>query len=197
MVDSRFKIHKIQTGLGFSGHRFARLREDIRWEVERQELTITTLVTNDIRRNVQTLVDTIILRFQKRISSTDGKFVQNAVFRLIYLEKAILVRYRGTKRNIDVLHKNATTKLKRLKSEAESAKEVRPVAKSIPIPTPEFNIPAKLNDAISSNQTATAAASPSLDLITDICLTICKDENLLHPVILNMSCIFMDVYDKS
>ena len=197
MADSRFKIHEIQAGLGLSGHRFAQLREDVRREVERQGLTTTTLATNDMRRNVQTLVDTIISRFQKRISSTDAKFVRNAVFRLIHLEKANLVRHRGSKRSIDVSHKDATAKLKRSKSEAESAEEVRPVAKSIPIPTPEFNIPAKLNDAVSSNQTAAVAASPSLDLTTDMCLTICEDENRLHPVMLNMSCIFTDVYDES
>ena len=112
MADSRFKIHEIQAGLGLSGHRFAQLREDVRREVERQGLTTTTLATNDMRRNVQTLVDTIISRFQKRISSTDAKFVRNAVFRLIHLEKANLVRHRGTKRSIDVSHKNATAKLK-------------------------------------------------------------------------------------
>ncbi|MCJ1347429.1 hypothetical protein MMC31_005654, partial [Peltigera leucophlebia] len=66
---------------------------------------------------------------------------------LIHLEKANFVRHRGTKRSIDISHKNVTAKLKRSKSEAESAEEVRPVAKSIPIPTPEFNIPANLNDA--------------------------------------------------
>ena len=150
-----------------------------------------------MRRNIQTLVDTIISRFQKRISSIDGKFVWDAVFRLIHLEIANLVRHRGTKKNIDISHKNATVKLKRSKSDAESTKKVRPVAKSIPIPTPEFNIPAKLNDAVSLNQTAAAAASSSLNLMTDMCLIICKDENRLYPVMLNMLYIFTDVYDKS
>ena len=197
MADSRFKIHEIQTGLGLSGHRFAQLRKDDRQEVERQGLITTTLATNDIRRNVQTLVDTIISRFQKRIFSTNAKFVQNAVFRLIHLEKANLVRHRGAKRSIDVSHKNTTAKLKRSKSEAEPAEEVRPVAKSIPISTPEFNIPANLNDAVSLNQTAAAAASLSLDLTTHMCLTICEDKNRLHLVMLSMSCIFTNVYDES
>ena len=68
MADSRFKIHEIQTGFDLSGHRFAQLREDVRQEVERQRLTTTMLAINDMRRNVQTLVDIIISRFQKKIS---------------------------------------------------------------------------------------------------------------------------------
>ena len=50
---------------------------------------------------------------------------------------------------------------------------------------------------MSSNQTATTATSPSLNLTTDMCLIICEDKNRLHLVILNMSCIFTDVYDES
>lgn len=111
MADSRFKIHEIQVGLGLFGHHFAQLREDVRREDEKQGLTTTTFAINDMRRNVQTLVNTIISRFQKKISSTNAKFVQNAVFRLIHLEKANLVRHRGTKRSIDISHKNATAKL--------------------------------------------------------------------------------------
>ncbi|MCJ1344571.1 hypothetical protein MMC31_002774 [Peltigera leucophlebia] len=156
-----------------------------------------TLATNDMRHNVQTLVDTIISRFQKKISSMDGKFAQNAVFRLIHLEKANLVRHRGTKRNIDVSNKNITAKHKQLKSEAESAEEVRPIAKSIPISTPKFNISINLNDVMSLNQTAAIAINPFLDLTTDMCLIICKDENRLYLMMLNMPCIFTDLYDKS
>lgn len=148
----------------------------VRREVKGKGLTTTTLVTNDMRRNVQTMVDTIISRFKKRISSTDEKFVRNAIFRLIHLEKANLVRHRGAKRNIDVSHTNATTKAKRSKSDTESAREVKLVAKSIPIPTPELNIPATLDNAVGPNQTAATATSPSLDLTTDICLTICEDK---------------------
>lgn len=65
-----------------------------------------------MKHNVQALVGTIILRFWKKISTIDRKFVQNTVFKLIYLEKAKLVRYKDTKRNIDILYKNATTEFK-------------------------------------------------------------------------------------
>lgn len=101
-----------------------------------------------MRHNVQILIDIIILRFQKKISSIDRKFVQNAIFKLIYLKKANLVYYKGIKKNINILHKNATAKFKQSKSETESAEEVRPVIKFIPISTSEFNIPANLNNAV-------------------------------------------------
>lgn len=56
------------------------------------------------------MVDTIISRFKKKITSIDKKFFQNIVFQLIHLEKANLVYHRGAKRNIDITHMNATTK---------------------------------------------------------------------------------------
>lgn len=71
------------------------------------------------------------------------------------------------------------------------------IAKSILISTLKFNIPANLNNVMSSNQTAIIATSSSLDLTTDICLTIYMNKNRLHPVMLNMLCIFTNVYDKS
>lgn len=83
---------------------------------------------------MQTMVDTIIFKFKKRITSTDKKFVRDAVFRLIHLEKANLVRHRGAKRNIDVSHTDATAKVKRSKSDTESAKKVRFIMKYSPLP---------------------------------------------------------------
>lgn len=109
------------------------------------------LITNNMKHNIQTLLDTIISRFQKKISSIDRKFVQNAIFRLIHLKKTNLVHHRGSRRNINVSHKNATAKLKQLKSEAESSEEVRLVAKFISISISEFNICANLNNTVSLN----------------------------------------------
>lgn len=102
-----------------------------------------------------------------------------------------------TKRNIDISHKNAIAKLKQSKSEAESVKEVKLVIKSIFISTLEFNIPTNLNNIVSLNQTAVIVTSLSLDLTTNMCPTICKDENRLYQVMLKIFCIFMNVYDKS
>lgn len=75
--------------------------------------------------------------------------------------------------------------------------KVRPVAKSISIPTSEFNVPATLDDTMSPNRIAATATSPSLQVITDIYLTIYKEENRTDPVRLNISFIFTDVYDES
>lgn len=97
------------------------------------------------------MINTIILRFQKKISLIDEKFVQNAVLKFIYPEKANLVRHRDIKKNINVSHKTVIAKLKQSKSEAESAKEVKSIAKFISISIPEFNILTNLNNAMSLN----------------------------------------------
>lgn len=76
-----------------------------------------------MRHNIQIMVDIIISRFEKKISLTDKKFVQNAVFKLIHLEKTNLVYYKSTKKNIS--YKNVTAKLNQSKLEAESAEEIR------------------------------------------------------------------------
>lgn len=197
MADSKFKIHEIQVGITFSIHHFAQLQDDIPWKVETKGLTTTTLTTNDMTRNVQIMVDTIILRFKKMITLTDEKFVWNIVFRLIDLEKANFVHHRGAKKNIDVIHINATTKFKQSKSDIESTRKVKPIAKSILISTLELNIPATLNNAVSPNHTTATVMSFSLHITTDIYLTIYKEENRLDPVILNMSSIFTDIYNGS
>ena len=80
-----------------------------------------TLATNDMRRNIQNIVDITISKFKKKITSTDEKLVQNAVFRLIYLEKANLVHYKGAKRNIDVLYMDTTTNVKLSKLDTKFA----------------------------------------------------------------------------
>lgn len=83
---------------------------------------------------MQTMVDTLISKFKKRITSTDKKFVRDAVLRLIHLEKANLERHRGAKRNIDVSHTDATAKVKRSKSDTESARKVRFIMKYSQLP---------------------------------------------------------------
>lgn len=143
------------------------------------------------------MVDTIILRFQKKIFSINKKFVWNVVFKFIYLKKANFVYYRSTKKNINISYKNAIAKFKQFKSKVEFAEKIKLVAKSILISTLEFNISANLSDAVNSNKIATIAISLFLDLTIDICLTICKYKNQLYLVMLNILYIFIDVYDKS
>ena len=59
----------MQTGLGLSVHRFAQLREEeVRREVKVKGLMTTRLATNEMRRNVLNIVDTLISRFKKRKS---------------------------------------------------------------------------------------------------------------------------------
>ena len=66
-----------------------------------------------------------------------------------------------------------------------------------PSQLPVLDIPTALDNPLVSNPAATTALNPSLDLVTDLCLTICKDKNRLDPVMLDVSCILTDAHDES
>ena len=112
MADSKFKITEIQAGLGLLNHQFVQMRDNIRQELEEKEFANTTLATNGMKRNIQTMVDSVKLKFQNRITSTDKNFIQSAIHRLIHLEKANLVRHKNIKRSIGIGHTEAVTKTK-------------------------------------------------------------------------------------
>lgn len=69
------------------------------------------LITNDMKNNIQIIIDTIILRFQQKISLIDKTFVKNTIFIFLYLEKAILIYYKDTKKNIDFSYINVSTNI--------------------------------------------------------------------------------------
>lgn len=79
-----------------------------------------TFVINDMRQNVQTMLDIIISRFKKKITSTGDKFVWNVVFKLIHPKKAHFVHNKGAIKNIDVKHTDATAKIKQSKLDTRS-----------------------------------------------------------------------------
>ena len=56
------------------------------------------LATNKIKLNIQTIIDIIILKFKKKITLINKKFVQNIVFKLIYLKNAKFVYCKGAKK---------------------------------------------------------------------------------------------------
>lgn len=112
--------------------------------------------------------------FKKKIILINKKFVQDIIFRHIYLKKTNFIYYKSIKRNINVLYTNATTKIKWSKLNIESAQKIKLIAKSIPILTLKLNILATLNNIVDSNQIAAIVTSPFLDIITDIYLIIYK-----------------------
>lgn len=59
-----------------------------------------TLEINEINQNIQTIVDTLKLKFQNKIMSKKKNFIWLAIYRLIYLEKANLIWYKTIKKNI-------------------------------------------------------------------------------------------------
>lgn len=71
-----------------------------------------TLATNEIRRNIQTMVNTVKLKFQNRIMSKDENFIQSVIYRLKYLKKANLVQHKNVKRSIGTRHTKVGRKIK-------------------------------------------------------------------------------------
>ena len=143
------------------------------------------------------MVDTIISKFKKKITLTDKKFIWNAVFRLKHLVKVSFIHHRVAKKHMNVLHTDTTIKSKQWKLDTWSAWKIRLVARSILVQTLELSILATLDKVADSYQIAVMAIRPFLDVTTDMCLTICKDENRMNLVILNILCILIDMYDKN
>ncbi len=79
-----------------------------------------TLATNGMRRNIQTMIDIVKLKFQNRITSKDENYIQSAIHRLIHLEKANLVRHKNVKRSIGTGETETSGKIKQPRSDTES-----------------------------------------------------------------------------
>ncbi len=112
MTDSKFKITEIQVGLGLSNDRFAQMRDDVQQELEEKGFAYTILATNGMKRNIQTMVNIVKLKFQNRITSKDENFIQSAIYKLIHLEKANLVRHKNVKRSIGTEQTEVGRKIK-------------------------------------------------------------------------------------
>lgn len=56
-----------------------------------------TLAINEMKRNIQTMIDTIKLKFQIKITSKDKHFIHSAIHKLRHLKKANLVQHTNIK----------------------------------------------------------------------------------------------------
>ncbi len=196
MADNKFKIAEIQAGLSLSNHRFAQMRDHVRQELEEKGFANMTLVTNGMRRNIQTMVDKVKLKFQNRITSKDENFIQSAIHRLIYLEKAnLIVWYKNVKKSIGTGDTEVGTKIKRQRLDTESTQSLKSVTLFIPLPM--SNIPATPDNAFDPNQACLIATSPSPYEVADIWLGICEKENIQDSVRLNVLYILTDAYDEN
>lgn len=141
------------------------------------------------------MVDTIKLKFQNRITSKDKSFIQSTIHKLIHLEKTNLVQHKNFKKSIRTRQIEVGGKIKQLRSDTKSIQ--RP--KSIIVSTlpPISNIPTTSDDAYDPNQACLIVTGPSFYKAVDICLSICKKENMQDSVRLNVLCISTDTYDKN
>ncbi len=148
-----------------------------------------------MRRNIQTMVDIVKFQFQNRITSKDENFIQLAIYKLIHLEMANLVWHKKVKGRIGTRQTEVGGKIKRPRSDTEFTQRPKSVAVSTPLPM--SNILATFNDAFDPNQARLTVISPFPYEVADICLNICKEENMQDPVRLNVSYILLNRYDEN
>ena len=84
---SDLNLTSIQAGLGVSLSRFMKIREIVKKEVEEAGLGKKTLGTNQMRNELDILAEQIKLRVQKHIKCNNVKWTQEALLRLIHIEK--------------------------------------------------------------------------------------------------------------
>lgn len=85
---ARCKIAVIRTGLGVSDSEFAKIRQTVQDEVQREGLETKFLGTNQMRKNLDELVERIRTKVEQHITSTDRNRVGEALLRLIHVEKS-------------------------------------------------------------------------------------------------------------
>lgn len=84
----RVKLAVIRTGLGVSESGFARVRQTVQDEVQRERLDEKFLGTHQMRKSLDELVERIRTKIEQHITSTDRNRVGEALLRLIHIEKS-------------------------------------------------------------------------------------------------------------
>ena len=113
---SDLNLTSIQAGRRVSLARFMKIREIVQKEAEEAGLGKKTLGTNQMRKELDTLAEQIRLRVQKHIKSNDVKWTQEALLRLIHIEKGNVARRKSAKENDD---RRWPTPLRKQKSDAK------------------------------------------------------------------------------
>lgn len=88
------------------------MRDDVQQELQEKGFANMILATNRMRRNIQTIVDTVESKFQNRITSKDENFIQSTIHQLIYLEKPKLVWHKKVKESIGTRQTKVGRKIK-------------------------------------------------------------------------------------
>lgn len=115
---ARCKIAVIRTGLGVSDSGFARIRQTVQDEVQREGLETIFLGTNQMRKNLDELVERIRTKVEQHITSTDRNRVGEALLRLIHVEKSNIAQ------RVAVTRKRRSTMKQKPSMAQEKAPEV-------------------------------------------------------------------------
>ena len=131
---SNLKLTSIQTGLRVSLARFMKIREIVWKKAEEACLGKKILGTNQKRKKLNILAEKIKLRVQKYIKSNDIMWTQEALLRLIHIEKGNVACRKLAKKNDDrrwltpLRKQKSNTKIGALRqSPATSAKPVKTI----------------------------------------------------------------------
>ena len=98
---SDLNLTSIQAGLRVFLARFMKIREIVQKKTEEAGLGKKTLGTNQMRKEFDTLAEQIKLRVQKHIKFNDVKWTQEALLRLIHIEKGNVTCRKSAKKNDD------------------------------------------------------------------------------------------------
>lgn len=85
---AKCKIAAIRNDLGVSDSGFAKIRQTIKDEVQREGLETKFLGTDQMRKNLDEMVERIRTKVEQHITSTDRNRVGEALLRLIHVEKS-------------------------------------------------------------------------------------------------------------
>lgn len=85
---AKCKVAAIRNDLGVSDSGFAKIRQTIKDEVQREGLETKFLGTDQMRKNLDEMVERIRTKVEQHITSTDRNRVGEALLRLIHVEKS-------------------------------------------------------------------------------------------------------------
>lgn len=88
----KVRLDVVRTGLGVSDSEFDKIRQTVQEEVQREGLGTKSLGTNRMRKILYELVEKIRTKAEQHITSTDRTRVEEALLRLIHVEKSNIAR---------------------------------------------------------------------------------------------------------
>ena len=98
---SDVNLASIQAGLRVSLERFSKIREIVQIEAEKAGLRKKTLRTNQIKKELDNLIEKIKERVKKHIKNDNMTWTREALLKLIHIEKRNLAKQKSVKGSND------------------------------------------------------------------------------------------------